>query len=272
VRDQLALGFRQPKERLATRRKRAKIYGAIAALFVTGSLVWGASALSYHERFVIQDINVVGAQALSASAVESSFGLHVNDGVRHFFSRANVFLYPYSELQQTLLQEFPLMKAVSFSRDSLLSQAITIVIAEREPKYLWCTDTCYFMDAQGFIFAPAENPQGFMQFRGGLTPNKSPIGQTFLKGSLERLLIVIESVKGTGFTPVETTIDSERDISISVSEGFIIKTTLDAVPEALSKNLALVTSSGALSGKLNDVLYVDLRFGNRVYYKFENEE
>jgi hypothetical protein len=85
-------------------------------------------------------------------------------------------------------------------------------------------------------------------------------------------LIVIESVKGTGFTPVETTIDSERDISISVSEGFIIKTTLDAVPEALSKNLALVTSSGALSGKLNDVLYVDLRFGNRVYYKFENEE
>lgn len=262
----------KPRVRLATRRRRARVVGAVIACLVAVGGVFGASFLSYHERFVINDINVVGTQALSAAAVESAFGSQVNDGVRHFFARSNIFFYPYSELQQKLLEQFPLMQAVSFSRASMLSQAITISVHEREPKYLWCSSTCYFMDAQGFIFAPATNPGGFLIFRGGLVNGEDPLGQTFMRGRLEKLATIVEELKSSGFPAEGASVENEQDISIPLSSGYYVKTTITAMPDELSKNLNLAISSDRLVGKLEQLEYVDLRFGNRVYYKLHGEE
>ena len=37
------------------------------------------------------------------------------------------------------------------------------------------------------------------------------------------------------------------------------------------RNLQLVLSSNPLNGKASDLQYIDLRFGNRVYYKLKGE-
>jgi cell division septal protein FtsQ len=260
----------KPRVRLATRRRRARFIGAALACLAAIGAVFGGSLLSYHERFAINDLNVVGAQALSAAAVESAFGERVDDGVRHFFSRTNIFLYPYSEIQQALLLQFPLLQAVSFTRESMLSQALTITVYEREPKYLWCSHTCYFMDANGFVFALAANPTGFLTFRGGLDATKEPVGQTFMRGRLEQLVDFVEGLKNSGLAVASASIDNETDISINLTDGYYIKTTFGSSAEQLARNLALAISTEALAGKLLSVEYIDLRFGNRVYYRLES--
>ncbi len=265
VRGQMPLELK-PRVRLATRRRRARLVGAALAFVAAVGVVFGASALSYHDRFAIQDINVVGTQALSASVVESAFGERVNDGIRHFFSRTNIFLYPYSEMQQALLKEFPLIQAVSFSRSSLLSQALTITVYEREPKYLWCSNVCYFMDAHGFVFAPATNPSGFLTFRGGLAPGE-PIGQIFMRGRLDSLASLVEDTRRAGFSVTELIVENETDITLALADGYTVKTTFTTSAQDLAKNLTLVLSSDALKEKMHNVDYVDIRFGNRVYYK-----
>lgn len=261
----------RPRVRLATRRRRARIVGAVLAFVAAVGLVIGASTLSYHERFAIQDINVVGTQALSAAAVESAFGEKINDGVRHFFSRTNILLYPYTEMQQALLTQFPLLQAVSFSRESMLSQALTITVYEREPRYLWCSSTCYFMDANGFVFAPATNPSGFLMFRGGLAPGE-PVGQIFLRGRLTILGDLANGLSANGYSVESIAVENERDISVRVKEGYDVKTTLDTTAETLAKNLTLALTSEALQHKKEQIEYIDMRFGNRVYFKTVDSE
>ncbi len=257
----------KPRVRLATRRKRARLVGVAFALIATLALTFGASALSYHERFAINDISVQGAQALSAAAVESTFGTNINDGIHHFFSRSNIFLYPQTEMREALLEELPLLQTVSFSRDSSLSQTLTISVTEREPKYLWCSSECYFMDAHGFIFMKASNPSGFLVFRGALIAGQDPIGQVFMRGKLDALVALVEGIQNAGYTLLETTIENEHDISLRLSEGFYVRATLEQGASELSKNLSLVLSSDSLVGQKDFIEYVDLRFGNRVYYK-----
>ncbi len=262
----------KPRVRLATRRKRAQLIGVSFALVAALVLTFGASAFSYHEQFTINDINVVGTQALSAAAVESTFGSNINDGIHHFFSRGNIFLYPQTELREALLRDQPLLQTVSFERESPLSQTLTISVTEREPKYLWCSNECYFMDANGFIFMKATNPSGFLEFRGGLIAGQDPVGQIFMRGKLDVLVALVEGVMSSGFTPEETVVENEHDITIRLSDGFLIKTTLEQTAQDVNKNLSLILASGALSGQREKIEYVDLRFGNRVYYKLKGQD
>lgn len=259
----------KPRVRLATRRKRARLIGVLFALVAAFLLTLGTSALSYHERFAINDIHVEGTHALSAAAVESTFGSSVNDGIRHFFSRANIFLFPQSELREALLRDLPLLQTVSFSRESLLSQAVTISVTEREPKYLWCANECYFMDANGFIFMKATNPTGFLEFRGGLIAHQDPIGQVFMRGKLDSLASLVNNLEKGGFSASSVTVENERDLSLRLENAPRIKVLNDANPDLLSKNLSLVLASEALQAR--HVEYIDLRYGNRVYYKSIDE-
>lgn len=260
----------KPRVRLATRRKRARLVGVSFAVVAALALTFGASAFSYHEQFAINDINVVGTQALSAAAVESTFGSNINDGIRHFFSRTNIFLYPQTELREVLLRELPLLQTVSFERESPLSQTLTISVTEREPTYLWCSIECYFMDAHGFIFMKASNPSGFLEFRGGLIAHEKPIGQIFMRGKLNTLTSLIDGLKTRGVTTTSVAVENEHDLSLRLANGLLVKVVNDATAEQLSRNLSLVLSSEALHGRA--VEYVDLRYGNRVYYKFDSEE
>lgn len=259
----------KPRVRLATRRKRARLIGVSFALVAALISTLGASALSYHERFVINDINVHGTQALSAAAVESTFGSNINDGIHHFFSRANILFYPQSELREALLREQPLLQTVSFDRASPLSQTLTITVTEREPKYLWCSSECYFMDASGFIFMKASNPSGFLTFRGGLIAHQDPIGQIFMRGKLDQLVTFIDGLRTGGFAVKSATVENDRDLTLDLESGLLVKVVNDANAEQLSKNLSLVLSSEAL--QVSAVEYIDLRYGNRVYYKVISE-
>lgn len=259
----------KPRVRLATRRKRARLIGVSLACLVTIGLTFCTSLLSYNDRFAIRDITVIGAQALSPAEVESKFGLQINDGIRHFLSRANIFVYPQKELREALLRELPLLKSVSFTRESLLSQAVIITITEREPAFLWCKDECYFMDSRGFIFMKAENPGSFLEFRGGLLPHVDPVGQQFMKGRLDNLVLLVGRLKAEGYPVRSTTVENERDISVRFENGLIVKLVLDADSTEISRNLSLILASEAFVNGYEGIEYVDLRFGNRVYYKLK---
>ena len=53
--------------------------------------------------------------------------------------------------------------------------------------------------------------------------------------------------------------------------GFEIRASLKGDPGKLIRDLELVLTSDELRGKESRLEYIDLRFGNRVYYKVEGE-
>ncbi|TSC86520.1 MAG: Uncharacterized protein G01um10148_506 [Parcubacteria group bacterium Gr01-1014_8] len=267
VSGQLALAFR-PRERLARRRRRARLRLAFIVFLSIAGLGWGAGFLSYNDRLTIQDIQISGTSALSTRVVQAAFEANLYDGAYHFLSRENIFLYPKGTLAAELKEELPRLKSVSISRESLLAQAVKVTVEERGAQYVWCnSESCYVMDSDGFIFAPVDNATTEYTFRGGLAGNSSPVGQTFLRGRLNNIVELFKRLDEAGYKATGATVENEKDYRVLLGKGFSLKVTFDSEPHEVVRNLELILDSDAIKDDLEKLDYVDLRFGNRVYYQ-----
>lgn len=168
---------------------------------------------------------------------------------------------------------------------------------------------CYQMDETGFIFAQVPSAQvpsytatsssavnaffsssqsrGYV-FEGGVgsststststeaqdaqNPQKNPIGHTFVSAHMPGILTLLKMLGQAGFAPLGARVDSEQDFSVPITQGFYVKASYGEDPERIVSNLQLVLSSDALAGHINQLEYVDLRFGDRVYYKLQGAD
>ncbi len=266
--------------RLKTRRRRRQLalFGAsiLGAVLIAG----GLSALSHLDRFEINDVVVEGTNVISNDALASHVEEGANDAQFHIFSRENIFLYPKSALIEDVYTSFPRVKEVSIKRVSLFAQAIAVTIAEREQYATWCTGAkspeasstpqteCYAMDSGGFIFDTASSiePIGYVYY-GGLFPNESPIGQTFLRGRLSEIVTLLNDLSGAGFTARSLSIESEKNFTVSLSDGPDLYLSFDVKPKESVRNLVTALEAESLHSRLSELEYINLRYGNRVYYK-----
>ena len=270
---QLSLMF-QTKERLARRRMRRRVILGFAFCVFATLGVWGIGIVSYNKHLTINDVSVSGANILSPKLVKAAFEATLYDGAYHFFSNANIFLYPRESLQIALLKKFTNVRSISISRPSLFSPTVQIGLIEREPAYLWClpgkvaaSHVCYEMDERGYVFSPADTASTTKYvFIGGLDTTHPVIAQTFLRGRLNRMIELLKDIERVGFTPRRVTIENDRDATIELSQGFYLKISLDTDALTIARNLQLIISSDMLKGKMESLSYIDLRFGDRIYY------
>ena len=94
-----------------------------------------------------------------------------------------------------------------------------------------------------------------------------PIGYTFVGAHIGGIIALLQLLGQAGFTPTGATVENDQDFWVPLTEGFYIKASFGEDPGAIVSNLQLVLSSDALAGKESQLQYVDLRFGDRVYYK-----
>lgn len=231
--------------------------------------MWLLGMLSYNERVTIADVHVVGAEKVSKEHIERAFDATLYDGAHPLFSRANIFLYPRKRIAAELLYDFPRLQSVSVGRASLLSQTVVVTVEERVPRHEWCNGACYLLDEDGFIFAPSSGEAGGYEFSGGLLPGEEPIGQHFLRSRLDSVVSFLDELERAGFTARGATVENEKDLSVELAEGLVLKVSFDSDLDQTLRNFELAVVSEALSGRLDELEYLDLRFGNRLYYKFK---
>lgn len=270
---------RQPEKRptpLRVRRRRARFAVIAGLLVLAGLIAYGVHYVSYLPRLNVGLINITGTESLDSSLVQSYIDSQLHDGSYHFLSRSNIFLYPKRVIEQGIVASFPRVKSARLSRERL-SQTLNVAIEERKAFARWCAsqDDCYALDEAGYIFAAesASSTTDFVEpytFTGDLTGE--PIGQTFIPGHMPGLLALLRIIQQqSGFLPAGIAIESVQDITIHFAQGFDLKASFGQDAAALARNLQLVLSSQALSGKQDQLEYIDLRFGNRVYYKLKGE-
>ena len=102
-----------------------------------------------------------------------------------------------------------------------------------------------------------------------------PIGYTFVGAHMPGIVALLQLLGQAGFTPTGATVESDQDFLVPLTpsqaggHGFYIKASFGEDPGSIVSNLQLVLSSDALAGKESELQYVDLRFGDRVYYKLQ---
>lgn len=244
-------------------------------LLLGAGFAGGLGFVSHMEWLAIKDISVSGAEQLSANALTAAVQSGLADNRWWVFAKQNIFIYPGSEIKERLSSEFPRIKDVELKRPSLLAQAVVVTVEERKPYATWCGEEgCFFLDENGFIFAESsgtQTPSSSYVFRRGLLPETGIIGQTFLRGRLADIVHFLELLKAVGYRPQGISVENENDFSVPLADAFTLRVLFDADGEETIHDLKLALEADSVRDSVAELEYVDMRFGNRVYYKFRGE-
>lgn len=278
-------GSERRRSPLRTRRRKVRALIFFGSLVLIAGIVYAVSVISYLPRFSIQTIEVKGAKEVPAPSISSLVEAELYDGSHPILARNNIFLYPRAAIEQAVTNQFPRIRTVSVSRPSLLAQTVTVVVEEREPYARWCEGgECYLIDDGGFIFSQASTSAEVLRtpyiFTGALGTSMPAIGQRFLSGRFAGVLALLDRLGQAGWNAESVAVENDQDFEVRLSAasgpektgGFSLRASFGNDGEAVVKNLELILSSDVLRGRESELEYVDLRFGNRVYYKLRGKE
>jgi hypothetical protein len=228
---------------------------------------------------------VTGANNISAPLIQKYVEDKLAESSVGYISGRNIFAFDPASLESAIMRDFPRAKGVRVARDQALGNGLVVTLTERTPFALWCdsgTGTeCFLIDETGVVFAPGETAASSSLatryvFAGDLSTSSAPLsnapyGEVFAGEHFSAMVELLKNLHDAGIEALGARLESGSDFTVSISEGFYLKVSHEEDPQTLAKNLLLILSTEALKDKRGDLEYVDLRFGNRVYYKFKGQ-
>lgn len=266
-----------PESRLR-KKKRTRRVRLAAALSVAGILlVGGLAGLSWLPQVRIHTIAVSGAQTLATSSIEAVATKLLGGRLFVVLPRDNIFWYPKKEISQDLLSQYPALKEAQVYAKDL--QSVEIDVAERAPVALWCDDagSCSLMDASGFVYSPdlsLDTPL-FVRYSGAATTSKgyaadpAPL-QYLTPADFSSLAHLVELLDGSQQDAAVDTVgvDQNGDVQAHFADGFTLIFALkDAGADVFSRFTLALAAKPFLNKTIADFQYLDLRFGDKLYYK-----
>ena len=274
---------------LKLKRKRRQL--ALGKLVIGGfSIAIIIGGLIYIAR--IPELNIAEVQAQGSHAADSAeVERRVNEILREYyfglFPKSNVLIYPKGEIEDFLFREYKGFKIVTFELKQ--KGVLGINITEREGKYTWCgeqppksgeVEKCYFLDDTGYIFeeAPYFSGEVYFKFYGGKY-GEHPAGNYYERQIFPFLLRFQKDLVKFSLNTAGMALEEGGDIAfffsspkiISESPKILVKR--DSNFEEIAENLHTAVNTEPLKTQLKKnfakLEYIDLRFGNKVYYKFD---
>jgi hypothetical protein len=271
---------------LKMRKRRVRAALALGVLVGCIGFAYAIHHVSYLPRFTVSSVAVEGEQRLSERLVRAYAESVLEDGSFRFISRDNFLVYPKDALAAGVAASFPRIESAEVDRDSVAGTTLVLTIREREPYALWCEEVsgvatstradCYVMDEGGYVYAksgePADEPSTSYVFTGGLAATGTPIGMRFAPDHIDKVRTLLDALAAAGYSPTGAKVVGGEDYFVPLQAAPLLKISFASDPSTVMRNLELVLASEELTGKLQKIEYVDLRFGNRVYYKLKGEE
>lgn len=272
----LPLTERPKKKRsLAVERRRRRVFmaGIASVLLCVG--VGLLAYASHHPWIAIRHIAVEGTARIDPKRIEADIALQLQAHAQHLFSRSTVFFFGGSTLASNIEQSIPAIKEAQVALVSITDPAIRVRVEERTEYARWCNDgnECFVLDDTGFAFAPYHEQvyTSGVTFRGGFEGSQNPIGMHFVVPAFREIKKILTAFKNETYPIAEFEIVNERDARLVLQNGITIYVTLGQVPEEAASIFKTALTASTLEKRLLDLEYVDLRFGNRVYYKYKRE-
>jgi len=255
-------------------------------------LITGLVFLSRWQKLNIENVEVSGNKIIDTEAIQKIVKEDMQGHYIWFFPKTNFLIFPKNRIKKDLENKFKRLYDISINTNN--PKTLKITVSEREGKYLWCGDTipasindttnykCYFTNDNGYIFDEAPYFSGNVYFKlyGPLeTKTDSPLGNYFLKDKFAEVVALKEATEQIGLNPTFFWLDENGDGNISLSSllntGPKIIFKIDSDYQSIAENLQAAITTDPLQTKLKNetssLLYIDLRFGNKVYYKFSTE-
>ncbi len=268
-----------PESRLRARRRKQRIlvgWFAVAGVIV---VVGGLIALTWAPFLRVTGVDVSGSGAVPVAAI-SEVALHDLSGTYlHIFPHADILMYPKQAIEGDLLARFPTLKTVDVHAENF--HTVAVAVTEQVPAALWCgsvvasTSVCSFMNADGLVYAPTDGAGegSFQKYYGDLSTSTMP-AQYLTPDSMHALSALVATLgQKLNDTPVVATwVDENADVHLTFASGFTLLFADAQSGGELMDRLNLVLGAAPFSShKVGDFEYLDVRFGDKIYYKLKTK-
>src|SRR6185437_9408778 len=260
-----------PQSKIKARRKKRRIALAsmvgAALLVILALVVWLCNA------------SFLRITTLNASDIANETLQDIAGSYLYVFPKNNIFLYPKFKTEADLAQQMPTIAKVTVEAKDF--HTLQVVVTERARKALWCGGSaadagpCFWLDQDGVAYAAAsdlslslEATSSYEKYYGALTGNTP---QNYLTPdqfhSLSALVDALEQKQlNNPITSIE--VDGAGDVRVTFADNFVLIFSLSDAGADVYSRFLLVLGSDAFAGhSLADFAYLDLRFGDKVYYK-----
>lgn len=268
------------------RKKIVKIL--ILSILLLALFLFGLSFLSKEKHIVINSIKVNGAHVLGIEDITQIAKNELSGKYFYLFARNNTFIYPKNEIQKSLLKNFPRIEELSLGLNGL--NELEINIKERKGEFLYCGETvpederqigdnCYFLNDNGLVFDEAPYFSGDIYFKYYLKLKESDyFGKQILETErFHELAYFFSSInslklKSVYFSMGEDGINNiyleKKNNTINPKIIFKNEDDLDLLLANLTLAMKKEEFSGEIFSKYGSLEYIDLRFKNKILYKF----
>lgn len=255
------------------------------------SIIYALSFFSSDQHVTIDKVVLTGNHIINQSDIEKEIYTDISGKYFYLFSRSNSFIYPHNKIYNNLISNFPRIESLSVYRDNL--KTLHIDISERVGAFLYCGlsipenkddigENCYFINNDGYIFDKAPYFSGNVYFKYYMALNGgdvNPLGRQMISiDQFHKLVGFVDGITALGLKPIYLLKEVDGTDSL-----YLDHKTNDTVPKIIFKNdddLEVILNNLSISmrkkefaddinSKYNTLLYIDLRFDNKVLYKFQ---
>lgn len=290
--------------KLRKRRKREFWIKLSLVIVVLLCFVFSISKISEINRINISQFKISGNEVVTSELIKKTTSDILSNKYLKLFSKSNFLIYPKDKIEETLLETFPRLNKVDLDIDSF--NILKISIEERDPYALLCKkglfkedkkylnqtnaetfdkeneeektpkelkERCLFLDNAGFVFGKAPNfsKEVFFKYYVGLA-DISLIGKyAFEIEKFKEIDSFIQFIDGLGLNPYKLETDGIKNYEIFFGENSRLIFEVDQDIKEVTTNLQSVLNMDEFAdeGFIGHIDYIDLRFGNKVFYKIK---
>ncbi len=259
---------------------------ALGFLFILLLAVVVMGILANWSKLLINEVVVEGALITKSDEIIGSVNKTIAGQTWPLIPRRHLWWYPAKQLKANLLSQFPRLATVKTFAE--WPGRLSVVVTEREPRLLYCAVTqCAFIDETGRAYAPAPtfSPGVFLTWEASSTLPLLPFN-LIAAPAVERLLsaqkifakvLALLKLEHFNINRLERTADGDFvfwvEPGVRANQKFKtwrVMINADSAIFDLGENLhtALASIMEQNQAKTLPALdYVDLRFGQKVFYK-----
>ena len=266
------------------RRNKRILQCSVVGVFVI-SVISLASYISHRPDIRISKVELSGGVLVTEVDIASETLSFVSGSYLWLFPKNNVFWYPRKALSEHLKVLFKRIDTINIHLKDFYT--LSVDIKERKPVAIWC-DTlpnvepnkepatnrpkCYFVDQNGAIFSEAPNFSGDAYFKYyGLVATDTPIGSYYISSTTKfgEISNFVEDIRRLSLQPLYIVGKNEGEFILTLSSGgqIYFDTKESLTKTGMNLESLLRTPDFATTTGNSSIDYVDLRYGNKLFYK-----
>ncbi len=268
-----------PESRLRARRRARRVRlvaTAIGFLFLIGA---GTTLLAHAPFLRIKNVDVAGVESIATSTIREFVAETLRGSYGYVLPKGNILIYPRESLKAEMLAQFPILRSVALRAQNFSS--ILVEVEERTPHALWCgksrmeVSPCFLLDNSGVAYGSAVSFSGSAYVRYYGAAAEAGLAKQYLTEekfhALDALVLAIaKDIKDDTLAHVE--VDVAEDVRMGFKSGFEIIFSLREDDAAVYQHFTLaLTAKPFTEHALSEFMYLDLRFGDKLYYKLRGE-